>query len=135
MRATLAAYLLADTTLIALLTGSIHTGTQISRQDTPTAFDSNGEIKPCALLKIESEVPSGPYETSSRMFVVVYFYQRSGYTTIDAALARVYTLLHRHKFSSKNVWEVRHTDDVCDQEDQAMGCSVSFSRYEIVRRR
>jgi hypothetical protein len=53
---------------------------------------------------------------------------------IDQALARVFTLLNRQKIGSKT-WDVRWADDVRDQRDQALGCSLSMSRYEVVRNR
>jgi len=89
---------------------------------------------PCALVKLETEAPAGPYDTSSRNFVLILFYQRSGYTTIDLALARTFTLLNRVK-AGTNVWEIVHADDVLDLEDQALECSLAMSRYTATRLR
>jgi hypothetical protein len=126
------AVLQADGTLTGLLTGGIHAGGTITRQDTPGAFDANIEVLPCALINIETEVQSGPYKGSTRAYMRVFFYQRSGYDVIDQALARVFTLLNRQKIGSKT-WEVRWADDVRDQREQALGCSLSMSRYEVIR--
>lgn len=134
MRETVRALLAGDGTLSAVLTGGVYGGTEINRQETPAAFDANGEILPCALVKIESEQPVGPFNTSSRQFIVVYFYQRNGRVTIDTALARVFVLLNRIKLTA-GVWQVKHANDVTDVEDQALGCSMAFSRYEIIRKR
>lgn len=125
----------ADTTLLATLTGGVYGEAEISRQATPGAFDANGEIEPCALLTMEAEDPAGPFETSSRAFVTVYFYARSGYSAIDTALARVYALLHRQRVSGEGVWEIRHAGDVRDQRDPALDCAMSMSRYTVYRRR
>jgi len=119
----------ADATLTGLLTGGIYLRTEISRQNTPGAFDANGEIRPCCLINLESEAPAGPFEDSSQVFFRVFFYERFGYATIDAARERVYTLLHRQIIGSTRGWEVRHTDDILDQEDQALDCSLILSRF------
>lgn len=119
---------------MALLTGSVHADVEVSRQATPAAFNASKEILPCALVTVESESPVGPHERSSRQFVVIYFYERSGYTTIDQAIDRVYTLLHRNHLGS-GVWEVTHVGDMRDLADQALGCSMSFSRYAVTRLR
>lgn len=135
MKATVAAYLEDDATLSGLLTGGIHTDAEINRQETPGAFDANGEIKPCALVKIENETPAGPYVDSSRQYLVIYFYQRRGYDSVDAALARAFDLLNRHEFSGSSVWEVRHADDLRDARDEALNANMAYSRYVVTRRR
>ena len=135
LRSAVLAVLTGDTTLMATLTGGVYGETEISRQETPDAFDANGEIEPCALLTMEAEDPTGPFETSSRAFVAVYFYARSGYSAIDTALARVYALLHRQRVSGESVWEIRHAGDVRDQRDPALDCAMSMSRYTVYRRR
>jgi hypothetical protein len=134
VRETVRALLANDATLAVLLTGGVWAATEISRQNTPGAFDANGELMPCALVKLESEGPSGPFVTSSRLFVLVMFYERSGYTAIDAAVARAYTLLHYVKVGT-DVWEMRHAGDVLDLEDQALECSLGMSRFGAVRKR
>lgn len=133
LRETVQTALQADTTLMALLTGGVHAAIEISRQDTPTAFDANAELKPCALVRIPTDTPTGPYDTSTRTAVEIYFYQRAGYSTIDAALARVFALLNRVKLMG--TWEIRHGDDVTDQEDAALACSLHMSRYYATRLR
>lgn len=126
--------LAADATLMATLTGGVYAAAEITRQDTPAAFDANGEIKPCALVKGEVETPWGPHEHSSRAFIRIFFYQRSGYDDIDTARERVYTLLHRQK-ALDGKWELLHTDDITGQEDQVLNCSLELSRYQVLRNR
>ena len=134
MRNTIRDYLAADGTLMVLLTGGIYAVGEISRQATPDAFDSNGEVEPCGLVKLETEGQAGPYVEaggiSSRLYVAVFFYQRTGYDVIDAAVARTRALLHREKLAS-GVWEIAWADDVLDQEDEALGCSMGMSRYVV----
>lgn len=135
MRDALKDFLTADTALVALLTGGMYTATEISRQLTPGAFDANGEVLPCTLLVLEAEDPVGPYDTSSRLFVVLYLYEQQGYTTIDAALKRIYTLLHRQRISGNGIWEMRHVGDVPDQRDATLNCALALSRYQVTRLR
>lgn len=126
------ATLQADGTLTSTLTGGIHRAVEISRQATPTAFDGNGEIKPCALLKQETATPWGPHDDSGRLYVVVYFYERSGYTNIEAARKRVYALLHRAKLTpvdGSGNYDLRHANDLIDIEDQALNVPMALSRY------
>ena len=134
MRDTIRAYLAADTTLMAILTGGIYAGTEISRQLTADAFDGSGEVEPCALVTAEAEDPSGPYRHSARAFVAVYFYERDGYTNIDAARERVYALLHRQQVGS-GVWEIRHAGDIPEQRDPALDCALGVSRFQVTRLR
>jgi len=131
VRAGVLAVLEADSTLMATLTGGVHTKAEISRQGTPAAFDGNGEIEPCALLKVESVAPAGPYTHSARLVLTLYLYERSGYESIEAARERVYALLHDTRVcpSTGECWRIAHGGDVADQEDQALGCSLAVSRY------
>jgi hypothetical protein len=130
----LLASLTGDATLTTALAGGVHEGTQINRNLTPAAFDANKEILPCALLKMEVESPIPPHHRGSRKFVTVYLYQRVGYDVIRAARDRIYVLWHEQKVGEK-VWQIFHTDDVNDQEDGALECSLIVSRFAVVRSR
>lgn len=95
----------ADATLVAAATGGIYDYTEtgalgIGRTNTPSAFDSNGVIKPCILLRARALVPdfqlrdsSGQY-SSARQTIEVYLFQDNAYTTIATMKDRVYALLH-----------------------------------------
>jgi hypothetical protein len=100
------AILSADATLLATLTGGVYkresTGIEgVNRTTTPTAFDSNGYLRPCALIAERATVPDGVVKdlmarvVSTRVTVEVYLYADSsaGYTPLDTAAARVYALL------------------------------------------
>jgi hypothetical protein len=81
-----------------LLTGGVHNGArvhEISRQNTPTAFDANKELLPCALVQLENETPAGTLRTSSTLFIVLYFYQRFGHDVIWPAELQARALLDR----------------------------------------
>lgn len=136
MRDTIRAYLAADTTLMATLTGGLYAGGEIDRQETPDAFDANMEILPCGLVALETQVPSGPYLDGMRLFFTVTCWQRSGYSSIDAALDEVFARLHDSKIGETSaLWTVRHAEDSADLEDPGLKCPMKFARYEAIRRR
>lgn len=126
--------LTADTALMALLTGGIFNDVEeISLQKTAAAFDSNKEIKPCALIKIPNEVPAGPYLTSVRTAFVIYVYQRSGYDVIEAAIGKIFTDLNEKQIGT-NVWNIEFVSTVHQQRDQALDCPLGSLRFSAVRK-
>lgn len=134
IRSDLLASLTGDTTLMATLTGGVYSGTEISRQNTPSAFDANLELKPCALLVVETDTNVRPYAKGARTYVTVMFYQRVGVDVIESAQARVYALWHGQRIGAQT-WQVLWTDDVNDQEDQALNARLAVSRYAVTRMR
>lgn len=127
--------LVADATLASLLTGGVHNGLtvhEISRQNTPAAFDANKELKPCVLVKPETQTPWGPNRDSARLYVQLFFYQRFGYGSIEEAANRAYQLLHRARLTpagGDGMAEILHADDLRGMEDQALGAAMITSRY------
>ncbi|GIV73540.1 hypothetical protein [Caldilinea sp.] len=121
-----------DATLAAILTGGVHRAVEISRQETPGAFDNNRELLPCALVKQESATSWGPHPHSGRLYIAVWFYQRRGYDAVEAARKRVYQLLHRRKLmpgDGSGCYEMRHAGDLLDAEEAELGVSMAMSRY------
>jgi len=122
-----------DAALAAILTGGLYDGTEvndISRQATPAAYDDYSELKPCAIVKPETQAPAGPHPDSSRLFVTLWFYQQSGSAAIDAGRVRAYHLLHRATLAgSDGLWDVRHANDLLGIEMQALGVPAIMSRY------
>lgn len=134
-KAAVADILRGDATLMALLTGGVHTVAQIAPgMDAPTPFDSFGRMQPAALVRNETAVADGPRGRFERVFVLVFFYDRAGYETINQALERAKALLHERRLGD-DAWEVRHTDDVTDQYDDALPAFMHRSRYQVVRYR
>jgi hypothetical protein len=124
-----------DSALGAILTGDIHTGTQITRQSAPTAFDSNKELLPCALLKFANDTAIGPYETSSALDFNVLVYQRDGVASIDLARARIYALLHRQSVvpsAGGTCWQIRSVGEVLDAWDDVLDASLIVMRFRAV---
>ena len=125
----------ADTALMALLTGGIHNDVEeISRQNTPSAFDSTTkEIKPCALIKVPTEVPAGPYVRGVRTTFVIYVYQRQGYSVIDPAMTKIFNVVNDQQIGS-NVWNIEYVGAVYQQRDQALDCALGLLRFSAVRK-
>jgi hypothetical protein len=44
----------------------------------------------------------------------------------------VYQLLHRQEIAGLAT-DIRHTDDILDQEDMALHCDMAVSRYQLMR--
>lgn len=127
------ATLQGDASLVGILTGGVYDGTEVSdvsRQTTPPAYDDYSELKPCAIVKPETQAPAGPHPDGSRLYVTIWFYQQSGSAAIDAGRVRAYQLLHRATLAgSDGLWDVRHANDLLGIEMQALGVPAIMSRY------
>jgi hypothetical protein len=136
LRETIRDYLAGDATLMALLPGGLYAGGEISRQDTPGAFDAYAEIRACGLVALEVQTPFGPFTNSMRQFFTVTFWQRSGYGAVDAALDETFVRLHESKAGEDDgVWRVLHVEDSQDLVDPGLACSMKYGRYQMVRAR
>lgn len=106
------ARIVADTALMAILTGgafkSESVGIEgIDRTTAPGAFDASGFLRPCALVRQRALVPTGDVLDfgaqiiSARQAVEIWLYSDAsgGYTAIDAAIDRLYTLFQGHVFA------------------------------------
>ncbi len=127
------ALLAADSTLMAALTGGIYEGLEITRQDTPAAFDANKEILPCGLVKAGSEAKNGPYLNSVQSVMQIYFYQRTGSTQIETASARVCTLLNESRLA--NTWQILYLNQTPLSRDDGLKCAMLMQRYAIYWRK
>lgn len=126
----------ANYDLMDILTGGIHINAEeISRQNTPSAFDANGEIQPCALIKIgvESRLRSG-IDNSVNTPLVIYFYERQGYTNIAVAMEYAFDILNEKKFG-ENVWNIEFDIAVNQQRDTALDCALGSLRFVAKRLR
>ena len=128
--AAILAALQGDVALAALLPGGLDDGLLvqgISRQGTPAAYDAWQELKPCGLLKPESQAPAGPHPDGARLFVTLWLYQQRGAAEIDAERERAYQVLHRATLAG--MWDVRHANDVLGTEVAALGVPTIMSRF------
>jgi hypothetical protein len=132
------AILEADGTLLASATGGIwdydETGRLgINRTTTPTAFDSNGILKPCLLLKLRSSEPDGILAddanqyTSVREMIEVWFYEEGGYTNIETMRDRVHALLHAQQLTG--TFQILWQGDLRNQRDIEIDANLERSEY------
>lgn len=95
----------ADATLVAAATGGIYDLTEaghmgLNRTSTPSAWDSNGVIKPTILVRERASnpglnVPDDDGQVmDTRQICEVYLFEDGGYGTIKSMGDRIYTLLH-----------------------------------------
>ncbi len=125
----------SDTALAALLTGGIFNDVEeISKPNTPGAFDANGELKPCALIKIGTDLKGGPYSSSMQTAVTIYFYQRAGYSVIEPAMEKAYDDLNDQRIGT-DVWQLMHDISVNQQRDTALDCPLGSHRFVAWRHR
>jgi len=127
--------LTADTALIALLTGGIYNDVEeISRANTAAAFDATTkEIKPCALIKLPTEVPAGPYVRGVRTTFVIYVYQRQGYSVIEPAMSYIFNDVNDKQIGT-GTWNIEFVSAVHQQRDQALDCALGLLRFSAVRK-
>jgi len=123
----------ADNTFKAAITAGAFDAVEISRPLTPGAFDTNDEIKPCALVKTGAEVNAGNKNYAVKTTLTIYLYQRSGYVALDAGLAQLYAVLHQRH--STNVWEILFENETARAWDDALNCSLAVVRYSVFRKK
>ena len=125
-----------DEDLMDLLTGGVHNDVEeISRQNTPTAFDANQELMPCVLIKFgtETRLRSG-IPNSVQTPLTIYFYQRDNYDVIEPAIDSVFVLLNEQKVGT-NVWNFEFDIAVSQQRDVALDCPLGMLRFVAKRLR
>lgn len=129
-----------DDVLTAILTGGMYSGSgmdgvrEISRQNTPAAFDASLKIKPCLLIVSNTDLRSGPFSRSIITTFSIYFYQLTGFDVIEQAMARCYDLLNEARIGEK-IWEITFSNSIENQNDIALDCSLSTQRYMATRMR
>lgn len=126
----------ADGELSGLLPGGIYNAAaveEITRQNTPEAFDANKEIKPCALVTVGTEVRAGPHSLGVATTMGVYFYQRFGYEVIEQAMQRTFEVLHEQRIGGDGVWQIFFNINIPNQRDQALDCALGSQRYVAYR--
>ena len=124
----------ADATLLAILTGGVHVGVmEINKQDTPSAYDATKkEIKPCALIKLGVENKLADTRRGVQTPVTIYVYERNGYSSINAAMVKIFDHLNEAKIGTRT-WNIRHSNTVYDQRDIALDCSLATLRFVAAR--
>lgn len=133
----------ADATLMATLTGGVFrselVGREgITRETAAGAFDTNLYLKPCALVKQRGLVPDGAIrdeieqDTSVRQVVEVYLYEDSGYTSIDAAISRLFVLFQGWQFAGASAsFPVELVNIIDRQRDEGALKGKSLARVDF----
>lgn len=99
-----------DVTLMAVLTGGVHKASEIggdgiTRDATPGAFDSDGYLRPTALVRERSLVPDGNVRdglaqvASAIQVVEIWLYADTTSATMEAAVNRLYVLFEGYAFA------------------------------------
>lgn len=131
----------ADSTLMAILTGGVYESGEvgvegITRESTPAAF-SSGYLLPCALVRQRSLVPDNivydeiEQDTSLRQVVEIWLYEDSGYTNLDLATARLFTLFQGYQFSDSFPAQLINQIDRARDEGALKGRSLARMEFEI----
>jgi len=129
------ALLLADDELTEILTGGIHDAVEISRQLTPTAFDANQEILPCALVKTGNENALQRKISAVQTTLTIFFYERTGFASIDLALGKALEILAQKHIGESLIWEIQFNSEIARTTDNALDCSLAVQRYNVIRQR
>lgn len=131
-----------DATLMAILTGGVFkSGTVgddgITRAVASSAFDSDGYLKPCCLVKQRGNVPDGQVEDeiaqidSAIQIVELWFYQDSGYTAIDLAMARTRVLFRGYFLSDSFPLQLVNVLDRQRDKGALTGASLARQDWQV----
>jgi hypothetical protein len=139
------AILEADATLLATATGGVwdydETGRLgLSRELTQAAFDANGIIKPCVLIKSRSITPDyiladdANQYVSTREVIECWLYEDTGYANITTMGQRIFVLLHARQLDG--TFAVRWAGDLPQPlRDTDLDASLGRSDYTVIGRR
>ena len=131
LQSDLVASINGDAALALVLTGKAH-GQRIDRIYTPTAFDGNRELLPCAFVKVSLDAPIPDARDTGMATVEVYLYQRVGFDVISQARDLLYALWHEQGIGGGTLlW----ADDVVDQHDDALKADLILTRFNHYRLR
>lgn len=131
----------ADATLMAVLTGGVYEAGEIgvegiSRETTPAAF-SSGYLLPSALVRQRTLVPDGivydelEQDTSLRQVVEIWLYEDTGFTNIDLATARLFTLFQGWQPSDAFPVQLINQIDRARDEGALKGRSLARMDFEV----
>lgn len=137
------ARMIADTTLMAILTGGVwkkeSTGVEgLTRETAAAAFDVAGYLKPCALVRERELVPDNAVRdpmaqvTSASQVIEIWLYADAGagYSAIQGAKNRLYTLFEGHQFSDS--FEVMWTNALGNLRDLGALKNSCMSRIDFI---
>lgn len=131
--------MVADATLMAILTGGVFAYGDvgidgITRETAASAFDANGYLKTCSLVKQRGAIPDRQVtDTEAQLesiaqVVEIYVYQRRGYDQIDLALARLFSLFYGYRFADSG--ELARINTLDRLTDQGVLKNASLARVD-----
>jgi len=101
LRTALRNHLIADSALMAILTGGVFDAQSTDAEGADTSWiprAANGvTLAPFAIIRFRGESPTEIVAFTERRFVEIYFYQAYGYLQIELAKNRVKSILHRKR--------------------------------------
>lgn len=134
--------IVTGTALMSILTGGVYVAGLVGQEginrDTTTGAFSSGYLLPCSLVRQRGLIPDleimelGEQLASVTQVVEIYLYEDTGYSSIDAALNRLYFLFHGHRFSDGGIVEWINTIDRLRDEGALAGRSLARMDF-IVR--
>lgn len=142
----IAALLLADAPLVAILTGGIYTDQEIGvegirrGEDSPTeaAFDVDGRLLPCAVVRQRGEFPYGDWRSLKEKTVAVsqvvevYYYEFRGHDQIDLAKYRACEVLEGVRLTdSYPIWWIMETSHIPDV-GPVMNATVLRQDWQVI---
>lgn len=138
------ALLTGDATFAALATGGIflwddfdnNLGATPQNLDAEGAYNAAGALKPCAVIKFDTET-QGNLQKAELRFVRVYLYDENGFGTIRSMKRRLKRkdVLHQVTFTSDNELTnyVEYVDSLPEFTDDALqGAAASAVRLSIL---
>lgn len=144
VRVGLRAYLAADDTYLALLTGGLYPDpaltppdqAELTRDGTPAAFDDYGDVRPAGMVVEDGSAAFGPYRDSAQTIVRVLHWQQAGRATIEAADQRVYGLLRAARFAiDGHICTFRWAGNAQStlSDPSLRDAALSWSRWQVTR--
>jgi hypothetical protein len=141
--AEVAALLEADATLMAILTGGVYTVSELGREgitqdSAPGSFDSDGYLKPTAIVKQRGIVPAGSINDlrekikSASQVVEIWLYQDTNFDAIDSAQDRIYTVLQGEPLTGTYEMDWAFTMDRMRDEGALNGASMLRIDFQVV---
>lgn len=97
----------ADITLMNILTGGVYTLPElgrdgVTRETIPDAYDDTGWLQPTAVIAARALIPDYRIVdygiVSTAQVVEIWLYEDTGFTNVDAAAARLFTLFQDYQF-------------------------------------
>lgn len=145
VRSGVRAYLAADSAYMALLPGGLYPDpaltpsdqAELTRDGTPAAFDSFGDLKAAGLVVSDGAVAfPGLVPHAAQDFIRIMHWQRAGRDAIEAANQRAYTLLDNARLSidghyCRFRWAAFAQSSLTDPS--LRDAPLSWSRWQVIR--